>query len=164
MFRLEVTVRLSGFVLVAGLVVLAGSPARAQAPAASAGPAMATPADAAPFIGDWVITAEGPMGPSVFRISVAVVDGAVTARVGSDFMDQAVTNIRKNGEALVLIYSFDFDGNPVPAVVTLARAEDLMGAVIDFGGGAFVMQGAGPRAPAEASAESPEGQPAAAPE
>jgi len=151
--------------LIAGLLMTLTPLVHGQSPAADS--STATPESAALFIGAWVIEAQGEMGPATFHVTVAAADGGVTADISSDFMYQHVTDVRKQGEALVLRYSFDYDGTPVPAVMTLVRVEERMGAVIDFGAGAYVMQGAGTRAPAEASAEVPgpqDGQPAAVPE
>jgi len=158
-------VRFVSVALIVGLLTTVTPLTHAQAPAAD--PATATPESAASFIGAWVIEAQGEMGPAIFYVTVVADDGEVTADVSSDFMYQHVTDIRKQGEALVLSYSFDYDGTPVPAVMTLVRVEERMGALIDFGAGAYVMQGAGTRAPAEESAEAAEpqdGQPASAPE
>ena len=55
---------------------------------------------------------------------------------------QAITDITKVEKSLVLRYSFDYQGNPVDAAVSLTPAEGgKTNAEIDFAGGAYVMSG-----------------------
>ena len=55
---------------------------------------------------------------------------------------QAIADVTKADQSLVLAYSFDYQGNAVHAVVSLTPAADgKMSAQIDFAGGAYVMSG-----------------------
>jgi hypothetical protein len=100
-------------------------------------------ADAAPFIGDWTLALEGPNGPATMGLAVKAEQEKVSAELSSEVMGaQAITSIAKAEKALVLSYSFTYDGNNVDAVIRLTpAAEGKMAAQIDFAGGAYVMTG-----------------------
>jgi len=128
--------------LMAGLFtaqdVAAGAPAAAQAAA------QVTAADAAPFIGDWTLALQGPNGPASFDLTVKVDKEKVVAEIKNEQMPlQAITDITKGNKSLFLSYSFDYQGNPVSAVVSLTPAAEggKTAAQIDFAGGAYVMTG-----------------------
>ena len=99
--------------------------------------------DAAPFLGDWTLALEGPNGPATFGLTVKAEQEKVSAELVSDAMGtQAITSIAKADKALVLSYSFTYDGNNVDAAIRLTPASDgKMAAQIDFAGGAYVMTG-----------------------
>ena len=125
-----------------GTVLLATAIAMASvATAQSSTPA--TPADASPFIGDWTLTLQGPNGPGTFDLSVSVEKEKVIGEIANEMVPkQAITDITKAGKSLKLGYSFTWEGNPVPAVVSLTPGDDgKVAAEIDFAGGAYVMTG-----------------------
>ena len=128
--------------LVAGL---AAAPAVTLAAPASGGEQVraATPADAAPFVGDWTLTMQGPNGPGTFNVSVKVEGEKVLAEIASDMLPkQPITSVSIADKTLVLGYSFTYEGNAVDAVVSLTpAAEGKTTAQIDFAGGAYVMTG-----------------------
>jgi hypothetical protein len=116
----------------------------AAGPASSAVQAAAqvTAADAAAFVGDWTMALEGPNGPATFDLSIKVENDKVTGQItGGTTAAQPFTSITKADQSLLLGYSFDYEGNPVDAVVRLTPAEGKMSAQIDFAGGAYVMTG-----------------------
>lgn len=118
--------------------------AQSPAPAAAAAPSAVTPADAKPFLGDWTIAGESQMGPFVVNLSVKDEAGKVAATISSEIQPPtAVADITKGSNGLVLRYSFDFDGNSIPAVLTLAMKADKLDALFSFGDGAFEMGGVG---------------------
>ncbi|ODS59105.1 MAG: hypothetical protein ABS36_02900 [Acidobacteria bacterium SCN 69-37] len=128
--------------------------AQASAPAAAA-PAGITAADAAPFLGDWSIVGESPMGPFTTALSIKVENGQVGAVLSSDIQPAtpiANANIRKTGNNLVLYYSFDYEGNSIPAVLTLTPDADKVNAGFSFADGAFEMGGVGTKTPAAPAA------------
>ena len=130
-------------VLIAGLLVaLPATAVRAASDAPQAG-GQITAADAAPFVGDWTLTLEGPNGPATFELSVKVEQDKVTGEIKSaELPAQAITDITKVDKSLTLRYSFDYQGNQVPTVVSLVPAEEgKTKAQIDFAGGAYVMAG-----------------------
>ncbi len=129
-------------ILIAGLLAPFGVDA---GPAFSAGqaPAQVTAADAAPFIGDWTLTLEGPNGPAAFDLTVKVEKEKVVGEItGATMPTQPIPDVTKADQSLLLSYSFNYEGNAVDAVVRLTpAAEGKMTAQIDFAGGAYVMSG-----------------------
>jgi hypothetical protein len=126
----------------AGLLITLASASPSVVIAAQAG-TQVTAADAAPFLGDWTLTLQGPNGPGVFDLTVKVEKEKVVGEISNAQMPaQAITDIAKVDKSLVLSYSFQWEGNPVGAVVSLIpAAEDKVNAQIDFAGGAYVMSG-----------------------
>ena len=134
---------LAGTVLVTGL--LTSSAAAVAAPAAGAAQAatQVTAADAAPFLGDWSLALEGPNGSQSLDLSITVDKDAVGGSItGLGMATQSITDVTQADKSLVLRYSFDYQGNPIPAMVTLTPTpEGKTNAQIDFAGGAYVMSG-----------------------
>jgi hypothetical protein len=115
--------------------------------ASAAAPAAVTPADAAPFMGDWTLTMESPMGPSAMAMAIKNDAGKVVASLSSEMMPLTnISNITKTGSSLLLSYSFDYEGNAVPVVVTLTPKADKLDAHLSFAAGAFEMSGTGAKA------------------
>ena len=126
------------------VVALAQAPAQTPAPPPAA--SVLAPADAAPLIGDWTISAEGPNGPATFLLTVKVADGKVAGEISSDAMAKtAITDITKSGSAVLLRYAFDYQGTNVPTVITLTPAGETLKTVIDFADGAYTMNGTASR-------------------
>jgi hypothetical protein len=128
--------------LVAGVLTpsyLAAGPAVGAAQA----PAQVTAADAAPFIGEWTLDLQGPNGPGAFDLTVKVENEKVVGEIGGGTMPtQAIPDVTKSGQSLLLSYSFNYEGNAVDAVVKLTPVpEGKTKAQIDFAGGAYVMEG-----------------------
>ena len=113
----------------------------------------ATAAEAAPFLGEWTLELQGPDNNAVFDLSVKAEKDKVTGEISSGQRPekQAISDVRRDKENLVLSYNFMYEGNPVDAVVTLSPAkEGKVGARIDFAGGAYTMTGsATKKAPAK---------------
>ena len=132
------------------------APQAPQAPPAPAAPA-ATPAaaggltaaDAAPFLGDWTIDTQGPNGAMPFALTVKVDGDKVVATLSSDIQPlTTITDIAKSDKSAVLNYNFDYQGSPVPTVLTLTpAADDKLTANFDFASGAYVMTGTGTKKP-----------------
>ena len=129
-------------VLIAGLLAFPAT-AVAAPPDAAQTAGQITAADAAPFVGNWTLTLEGPNGPATFELSIKVEqDKAVGEIKSAELPAQAITDITKVDKSLNLRYSFDYQGNQVPTVVSLVPAEEgKTKAQIDFAGGAYVMSG-----------------------
>jgi hypothetical protein len=128
--------------LVAGLLLPLPAAADPAAGAAQAGTQVSA-ADAAPFLGDWTLTLQGPNGPGTFDLTVKVDKEKVVGEISNPQMPaQPITDISKVDKSLMLSYSFTWEGNPVGAVVSLIPAADgKVNAQIDFAGGAYVMSG-----------------------
>jgi hypothetical protein len=125
------------------VVPASGQSAPQQAPVAPT----VTPADAKPFVGNWSITGESPMGPFAMALLVAVEQGAVVATISSDMQQPTrITNITRTGDRLVLTYSFDYEGNSIPAILTLVPKGEALDAAFSFADGAFEMGGVAKRA------------------
>ena len=132
--------------LIAGLLtpsVVAAAQAAGAAQSAAQPAAQLTPADAAPFIGDWTLDLQGPNGPGAFNLTVKVEKGKVVAEItGETTAMQPITDVAKDDKSLVLSYSFNYEGNAVDAVVRLTpAAEGKMNAQISFASGAYIMSG-----------------------
>ena len=130
-------------VAVLGILVSAGSTGRGLAAAAAdTQGAQVSASDAAPFIGDWTLTMDGQNGPALFALKLKVDADKVTGEISSEQMaPTAIADIKKADKSLVLSYTFDYQGMPVGAVITLTPADDKTAATIDFAGGAYVMNG-----------------------
>jgi hypothetical protein len=149
-FMLDTCRRASALAIAVLLAVPSFAIAR-QAPAApQAQPAASVPlapADAASLVGDWTIAAESPMGPSAFLLTLKVADGKVVGEISSDMQPKAaITDITKAGAVVTLRYTFDYQGNGVPAAITLTPgAAETLTVVFDFADGAFTMNGTATR-------------------
>ena len=101
-------------------------------------------ADAAPFLGEWVLALEGANGPGKFNLTLRVENDAGTGDIGSEQLaTQKFTSITKNaGKGLSLAFAFPYEGMTVDAIVSLVPGtEGKMDAGIDFAGGAYTMSG-----------------------
>ena len=107
-------------------------------------PTQVTPVDAAPFLGDWTLTLQGPNGPGTFNLKLKVENEKVVGEIANELVPaQAITNVSMANKSLRLTYTFPWEGNPIEALVTLTPAEDgKTSAQIDFAGGAYTMNGA----------------------
>ena len=128
--------------LLAGLIIASfvGAP---LVNAMQATPAQVSAADAAPFIGDWTLSLQGPNGPGSFDLSVKVDKEKVVGEIANAQMATLpITDISKADKTLVLRYTFTWENNPVDAAVSLTPAADgKVAAQIDFAGGAYTMTG-----------------------
>jgi hypothetical protein len=129
--------------LVAGVAAAPAVTLAAPVSSASEQARPATAADAAPFVGDWTLTLQGPNGPATFDLSVKVEGEKVLGEISSEVLPkQPIADITIADKSLVLGYSFQWEGNPVATVVSLTpAAEGKTTAQIDFAGGAYVMTG-----------------------
>ena len=114
----------------------------AQTAAAPGAPAAATPENAAPFLGDWTLSGQGQNGPAAFALTIKNDGGKVLAEISSDMMPrQAVSDITRFGPALVLRYDFDYQGMPIPVVLTLTPGNGAIAMSMSFADGAYQMDG-----------------------
>ncbi len=137
---------IAGTALIAALLAPSTSAVGPVARAAQSA-AQVTAADATPFIGEWTLALQGPNGPGAFDLTVKVEKEKVVGEItNAEIPTQPITDVTKADKSLVLAYSFDYQGNAVPAVVSLTPAADgKMSAQIDFAGGAYVMSGTATR-------------------
>jgi hypothetical protein len=103
----------------------------------------ATPDNAKAFIGDWLLSADSDNGPVTFSLSVKVDSGNVVADLSSAMQPDAqhITSLFKNGTTFELHYDFDYQGAPIPVVLTLTPDGDNVAMKMDFANGAYDMSG-----------------------
>jgi hypothetical protein len=145
---------LAGFTALAALVITSTSAARAQTPAAPAAapaapvaePSALRAADAKALLGDWTIAAEGPQGPAAIALTLKADGDKTVGEISSDAMPPTtITDITKAGDSVFLRYSFDYQGNAVPTVLTLTPSGETLTASFDFAEGAYTMTGTASR-------------------
>src|SRR3954452_21299381 len=136
-----------------GFALLPGG-MRGLASAPQTAPPSVAPADAAPFVGDWTVAAFSQMGPATFALSVKTDAGKIAATVGSDTQATVtVPDISVTGKSLVLKYTTDYGGTPVPTVMTLTPDGQGLKAALAMMDGQFEMSGtAAKRVPGAAAA------------
>lgn len=137
--------------LLASLIVIAalGLSVPTTSFAQAAAPAVVSAADAAPFIGNWNLNLDSPMGPMMMMAMLKVDAGKVAAEVSSDQMGKSpVSELAKQGTNLTLFYSFDYQGQQIPAALTLSSVGDKVNVNLDIAGGAFVATGTATKAAA----------------
>jgi hypothetical protein len=102
-----------------------------------------TAAEAAPFLGDWTLTLQGPNGPGTFALSVKTESEKVTGEISAEVLGtQPFTSIALVDRSLVLNFSFNYEGSAVEAAVSMTPdKEGKTAAQIDFAGGAYTMTG-----------------------
>lgn len=102
-----------------------------------------TAADAAPYLGAWVLTLEGANGPGTFDVALQVEGDKVVGEISSaQLATQKFITITKATKGLSLGFTFPYEGMTVDAIVSLVpAAEGKMDAAIDFAGGAYTMSG-----------------------
>lgn len=100
----------------------------------------ATPENTAPFHGEWTISANGSYGPITMTVTVKAADGKVVGEV-VDPNGKHTAEASKSGTSLVLSYVFDYQGNPIDAVITLTPNEKAVAANLDFAAGAAQFTG-----------------------
>ena len=128
--------RSSHAAVVVAACLLSGAALRAQAPLSTA--------EAAKFMGVWLLTLDSPQGPFALTMALTDVEGKVACELTSDIMPaQKVTDISKSGNDLVLKYQGDFQGQAFAAKITLTPVDDKLGINFDVMDGQFLMSGVG---------------------
>ena len=101
-----------------------------------------SPAQAAPFIGDWTAAITSQMGPSTYAVSVKVEGGKVVAAVsGGVFPRTTVSDISLVGKNLFLKYTSDFQGTLIPSLLAMTPQGQNMLLTISLMDGQFEMAG-----------------------
>jgi uncharacterized protein len=101
-----------------------------------------SPAQAAPFIGDWTAAITSQMGPTTYAVSVKVEGGKVVAAVsGGVFPRATVSDISLVGKNLFLKYASDFQGTPIPSLLAMTPQGQNMLLTISLMDGQFEMAG-----------------------
>jgi type 1 glutamine amidotransferase len=117
-----------------------------------------SPAQAAPYIGDWSAAITSQMGPTTFTVSVKADGGRVIATVGSGTFPAAnASEISLSGKNLFLKYVSDFQGMPIPGLVAMTPQGPDMLLTISILDGQMEMAGRATKGGAAAAA-TPRGQ------
>jgi hypothetical protein len=127
--------RLIAAAFLAASLVIAPAVATAQTLAA---------ADAAAFIGDWTLTLDTPQGSFEQNLSVKDLEGKVHAELSNQMQPdaQAIDDISKDGNDLVMKFQGDFQGQAFAAKLILTPdGSDKAVVTFDVMDGQFVMQG-----------------------
>src|SRR3954468_10319538 len=86
-------------------------------------------AQAAPFVGNWLVTVAAGGRESAFAVAIKTDSGNTSATVSSDTQPTIdVQNISLSGQSLVLTYVTTFQGRPIPTVLTLTPAGEGLSA------------------------------------
>jgi hypothetical protein len=146
---------LAGLPVLTAVIVTSTAAARAQTPAPVAAASSATSpaepgalrsADAKALLGDWTITAQGQQGPTTMALTLKADGDKTVGQISSEVMaPTTITDITKTGDSVFLRYSFDYQGNTVPTVVTLTPSGETLTVSFDFADGAYTMTGTASR-------------------
>ena len=100
-------------------------------------------ADAAPFLGAWALGLDTPQGAMAMNLTIKNDAGKISGVITADMMPdpQTITDIKKVGANLVLKYALDFQGQAIPAQITLMPDGDKWKASFDFADGQFQVDG-----------------------
>jgi len=111
---------------------------------AAAPPSGVTAAQAAPFLGEWTISASSQLGPATYHLTIANADNAVQGTIKTEGQpDVAITNVRYANKSLVLTYAQQFAGTPIPTVLILTPNGSDLRADFSLLDGQFEMSGVG---------------------
>jgi len=124
-------------------LLFAGSPVQVS------GQSALNASDAQAFLGSWSLDMTSQMGNFTMGLDFTDMAGKVGATL--DFpdagMNQAITDITKSGESLVLAFVGEAQGQSFDAVITLEpTAPDAVDVYFDIAAGAFAMTGTGTKA------------------
>ncbi|MEO5823648.1 MAG: hypothetical protein ABIT71_24350 [Vicinamibacteraceae bacterium] len=125
--------------LIASAVLAAPATVSAQAPSANV---PATAAEAAPFLGDWTLTMQGPDRAAAFDLTIKVDGEKVVGEISSaEVAKEFIPEAWMAEKTFRMRYSFNYQGNPIDGVISLTPGADKVDAHIDFANGAYVMTG-----------------------
>jgi hypothetical protein len=124
------------------VLVFSVSTSSAQAPPA---PEKATPQNAAAFVGEWELNAQGQTMPVTFGLSITPEGAALKAALTLFEAPQTVTDISRAGTSLLVTCTIDYQGNSMPMVITLTPSGDKVLAQMDVANGTSHMEGTATR-------------------
>jgi type 1 glutamine amidotransferase len=117
-----------------------------------------SPAQAAPFVGEWTAPITSQMGPMTFTVSIKIEGGKVAAAVsGGMFPPAPVSDISLVGKNLFLKYVSEFQGMTIPGLIALTPQGPEMLLTISILDGQFEMAGTATRGGTAAAASAPRG-------
>ncbi len=102
--------------------------------------------EAEAYMGKWLVNIESDFGPFSMNIEIEDQDGKVAAPISSaEIGSQAVTDISRSDESLVLVFEADAQGQFFEVSLTLEREGDDLSVWFEVGGGEFSAGGIGTR-------------------
>jgi hypothetical protein len=105
-------------------------------------PVPATAAEAAPFLGDWTLTMQGPDRAAAFELTIKVEGEKVVGEISAaEMAKEFVPEAWMAEKTLKMRYTFNYQGNPIDGLISLTPATDKVDAQIDFANGAYLMTG-----------------------
>ncbi len=129
---------LFALILLIAATVSPRSPAAARL--AAQAPSTVTPAQAAPYLGEWTANVTSPMGPGTYTVEVKVEGGQVTATISSSMLPPATASeISRSGSNLFLKYTNNFQGMSIPGLLALTPTGQDMFFTISMMDGQFEM-------------------------
>ncbi len=135
--RITVATRsLGGFLALALLLVPLSGAAQSELPTAQA----------SEFLGSWTMTLQSDMGPMTMTIDIRDADGRVAVEVGSDMGREAVRDVTRSEESLVLRFDMDAQGQAVDVAINLRPDGEALRAQVSAAGGMFVATATATRA------------------
>lgn len=125
---------LAAILLVAGSLVPSGASAQAS---------QLDVTQAQQFLGNWTLTLESEMGPLPLTLNIQDAAGKVAVQFGSEQGTQNVENVARTGDALVLNFMADGQGQAIDVLINLVREGENLRANVSAMAGAFVASGLG---------------------
>ena len=114
-----------------------------------------TPAQAAPYLGDWTAAITSQMGPTTYSVSVKVDAAKVVATVGGGMFPAApASEIYLSGKNLFLKYVSNFQGMSIPGLIAMTPDGSDMLLTISILDGQMEMAGRATKGGAPAAATS----------
>ena len=104
--------------------------------------------EAEEFIGRWDLALQTQMGPFNLDLEIEDQGGKVVASMGLPDLggSREITDITRSGDALLIRYQMEAQGQMVPVSVTLSVAGEALSAELDFADGMFSASGTATRA------------------
>ncbi len=87
------------------------------------------------FFGEWALTLDTPDG----KVSVAFNINEARGKVAVRFMGaEPITNITRSDDKLIARYQMNYQGSPIPVVLTVSRLGEHLETTWDFADGAYM--------------------------
>ena len=119
----------------------------ALAPATAAAQSQLDVAQAQAFLGEWLVNMDTEFGPFSMNLDIIDQGGKVAATMGSPEMggDQAITDITRSEESLVLRFMGNAQGQSFDVAIALVPNGENLDVYFEVGQGQFSAQGVGTR-------------------
>lgn len=132
-----------------GLTVGAALMLALLSPLAASAQSQLDASQAQAFIGNWTIAMDTDFGPFSMDLEITEQGGKVAASIGSPEMGgpmQSVTDITREGEALVLSWEIDAQGQYMDVMMSLEPDGEDLATMFETAGGEFAATGVATKA------------------